>query len=77
MALDFPMPNIRELLPPPIFFMRLREMICPTAMKITSGSTQPRMLISSEVCWISSPVVEIPASSRRCTSPSSGTMAVL
>ena len=69
--------NIRELLPPPIFFIRLRETSCPMAMKSTRGSTQARISVSREVCSISSPVVEMPASSRRCTMPSSGTMAVL
>ena len=47
------------------------------AIKITSGRTQPRISVSREVCSISSPVVEIPASSRRWTRSSSGTMAVL
>ncbi len=41
--------NIMEL-PPPIFFIMLREMICPMPMKMTSGSTQPRMSTSSELC---------------------------
>ena len=62
---------------PPIFFIIFREMTCPITIKITSGSTQPRISTSSDVCSISSPVVDTPASSSRCTRPSSGTMAVL
>lgn len=48
-------------------------------MKIntSSGTIQARMLVSTEVCSISSPVVEMPAASRRETRSSSGTMAVL
>jgi len=68
--------NIMEF-PPPIFFIRLRDSICPSPMKMISGSTQPRILTSSEVCWISVPLVEMPASSSRETRSSSGTMAVL
>ena len=73
LALDLPMLNIMELPPPPIFC----DIDCPSATKMMMGSTQARMLTSVDVCSISSPVVETPASSRRCTKPSSGTIAVL
>jgi len=69
--------NIMELPPPPIFSIILRDIYCPSATKMMMGSTQARMLTSVDVCSISSPVVETPASKRRCTKPSSGTIAVL
>ncbi len=77
LALDFPMLNIMELPPPPIFSIILRDIYCPSATKMMMGNTQARMLTSVDVCSISSPVVETPASKRRCTKPSSGTIAVL
>ena len=70
------MPNIMEL-SPPMRSVIFRDIYWPMAMKMTMGSTQLRTLIRREVCWISSPVVETPASSRRWTRLSSGTMAVL
>ena len=75
-ALLLPMSNFMAF-GPPIFFMRLRDSICPSPMKMIIGSTQHRILTSSDVCWISVPLVEMPASSSRETRLSSGTMAVL
>ena len=59
--------NIMEL-PPPIFCISFRDMNCPRAMKIRMGATQLRIFMSREVCSISSPLVETPASSSRWTS---------
>ena len=59
------MPNIIEL-PPPSLSAIFLDIYCPRAIKIRMGSTQPRMSTSSEVCSISSPLKETPASKSRC-----------
>ena len=78
MALLFPIPKIMELGPPLALFISFLDIYCPMAIKITIGSTQDKIaLTTGDVCWMICPENSAPDLYSRFVRSGSSTMPVL